>query len=70
MYTGFIVCVTSLDPDQSEHPSHLIWIYSWQTQFICQLIWIYAGHILVKNYLMNLKADSVDPLETAQMCQR
>jgi hypothetical protein len=43
---------TSGDPDQLVHPSHLIWIYT--------------GHILVRNNLINLKANSVDPDQMAQ----
>jgi hypothetical protein len=39
--------MTSVDQDQPAHT--------------CRLTWIGTGHIVVKNNLMNLKANSVDP---------
>lgn len=47
----FIRWATSVDPDQSAHPWHLIRIYT--------------VRFLVRNNLINLKATSVDPDQTA-----
>jgi hypothetical protein len=41
-----IMCVTIVDPDLPAHP--------WS------LIWIFTTHFLVRNYLVNLKGNSVD----------
>jgi hypothetical protein len=43
---GFIARANIVDPDQPA--------------LVCQLIWIYTGHFLVRNNLMNQKANSVD----------
>ena len=45
IYTHFYACATSVDPDQLAHP--------------CHLIWICTGRILVRNNLMNQKANSL-----------
>jgi hypothetical protein len=48
---GFVVCATSLDPDQ--------------TAPLCHLIWIYTGCFMVKNKLMDLTVNTVDPDQMA-----
>jgi hypothetical protein len=55
IYTRFNTCATSVNPNQLAHPYHPIWICT--------------GRILVRNNLMNLKANCVDPDQMAQMCQ-
>jgi hypothetical protein len=55
IYTHFYACATSLDSDQLAHP--------------CCLIWICTGRILVRNNLMNQKANSLDSDQTAWMCR-
>jgi hypothetical protein len=53
MYTGFITCVNSIDPDQLAHPCYLIRIYT-----VC---------FLVRNSIMNQNANSVDPDQMARV---
>jgi hypothetical protein len=55
LYTnGFYhVCVTSVDKYHLTHP--------------CNLIWVYILRFLIRNNLMNLKANIVDPDETASL---
>jgi hypothetical protein len=55
IYTHFYACATSVDPDQLAH--------------LCRLIWICTGRILVKDNLMNQKANSLDPDQMAWMCR-
>jgi hypothetical protein len=50
----FNTWATSVDPDQ--------------LAYLCRLIWIYTVRFLVRNNLMDLKANSVDPDQTARMC--
>jgi hypothetical protein len=52
----FITHVTSVDIDQLAN--------------VCHLIWIYTGHFLVQNNLMNQKAKSADSDQTARMSRQ
>jgi hypothetical protein len=49
----FVIWATSVDPDQLAHIFHVICLYT--------------VDYMVRNNLMNLKANSVDPDQTAQM---
>jgi hypothetical protein len=53
IYMPFVTWVTTIDPDQLVH--------------LCCLIWIFTFPFLVRNSLMNLKANSVDSDQTAQI---
>jgi hypothetical protein len=46
-YKGFIACATGVDPDQLARTFPLFWIYT--------------GHFLVRNKLMSIKVNSLDP---------
>ena len=53
IYMPFNMSVTSVDPDQLLHMYYLIWICT--------------GHTLVRNNLMNKKANILDPDQTARI---
>jgi hypothetical protein len=55
IYTHFITCATSVDPDQPACP--------------CCLIRNCTVRFLVRNNVINKKANIADPNQTSQMCQ-